>query len=251
MAFTKTSALTEGGSGLGTVTSLTAGTGITLTPNPITQTGTIALYVAPTAPGVTLSSTPTGILREYGNTQTDIALSALTVKNTNNITSVLFKRGVTTIRTVPAPLAGGGTETWTDSSAPVDTATNYTCVVSDGTLTTTSNTVAFTFCYPIYYGVGADGLTGAQIRGLTNLIATPATRTLSFSPNANRVYYAYPSTSGALSQILDVNNFDVTADFTSTIVGITGLDTTTQNYRVYEIDHNVGDGSATTYRFVH
>ena len=250
MVFTRSSLLTGGGSGSGTVTSITAGTGIVCTPDPITNTGVVSLYVAPTAPGVTLVSTPTGIIREYGDNQATVQLDATTVKHTNNITSVLFKRGSATIHTVPTPIAAGGLEQYLETT-PVTTATNFTTVVGDGSLTTTSNTISFTFCYPIYYGSDADGLTGADIRtNLTHLIATPATMTRTYSPNANRVYFAYPATSADLSQILDVNNFDVTADFTKTLVNITGLDTSVVSYKVYEIDHNVGSGVATTYRFI-
>lgn len=101
------------------------------------------------APAITLSSVPSATTKEFGDPINSVALSALTVKKSNPITSVSFYRGASEIKRVSSPNAGGGTETYTETT-PVTTTTSFNAKVGDGTSTTTSNTVTFTYVYPIY-----------------------------------------------------------------------------------------------------
>jgi hypothetical protein len=65
------------------ITSLSAGSGITLTPNPITATGTVALNTA--LPNPTTATTQT-----TGDTSTDVANDAFVINNINAIPAVNF-----------------------------------------------------------------------------------------------------------------------------------------------------------------
>lgn len=207
-------------------------------------------YLAPT---VSLAVSPLAGLREFGDAATiSIDLTPTTTKKSNPITTLTLTRsGTGVIYTYAAPISGGGVEATYTDAIPVTTNTTYTATVGDGTSTGTA-TQTFSFCYPIYYGVDVDGLTGAQIRtNLTNLIALPASVTLSFTPNANRVYYAYPATSPDLTSILDENGFEVISSYTHSVVAITGLDGTSQNYKVYKSNTDIGLGVATTFTLIY
>jgi len=190
-------------------------------------------YVAASA---VLSTTPATGLREFGNTATDVALSAVTTKGTNNITSVKFYRGATLIETVTSPIAGGGTETFTDTT-DLETTTSYTCKVSDGTQEVTSNIKTFTFLYPYYYGVGDPDLTASEVAGLTKAVVASGTKTYSFSPTSQVYYFAYPASNGELTSIKDPNGFNITSDWTLRVEDITGLDSTAQSYNIYEFNN--------------
>lgn len=108
----------------------------------------------------------------------------------------------------------------------------------DGTTTTNASAHTQTYVYPFYYGVGAPGLSGAQIAALTKLVQTQGDKTLAFAPTVEVYYFAYPASYPDLTRILDQNLFDITADFTlRNPVSITGADGTAQNYKVYEFNN--------------
>jgi hypothetical protein len=191
------------------------------------------------APSLTLSASPaTGTVREFGNDVATVTLNATTTKHTNDITLVEFYRGAALIHTQVAPIAGGGLETYIDTTPVTTNGITFTAKAGDGTQTTTSSGVGYTFVYPFYYGVGAQGLTGAQIRStLTLLVKTPSNTTTITSPSSQVFYLAYPDSSPALTSILDTNGFETISDYTLRSVSITGLDGTPQTYKVYEYNN--------------
>ena len=226
-------------------------------------------------PQVVLSMVANGILREYGNDVVDPVLTATTTKHDNNIKQVRFFRGATPIYTLnsgtipPLQFPTGGAEVFNTYSHTISIPEVYTAIVTDTSLyNVTSNVVSYTFCYPIYYGSGLDGKIGtpALLRSdLTHLIATPADRSLNFTPDlitAPRMYYCYPDTGSnlkAIGGVKDSNGFDVTGDWSAggspgtptAVVAIVGLDGTSQNYKVYEFEHDTGNGTQVTYTFDH
>lgn len=197
-------------------------------------------YLAPT---VTLGSTPATGVYEFGDPQTPVDLAATTVRRSNNITSLIFQRSdnggaYSTINTVGSPASGGGVENYSDATGVGGFATtSYRATVGDGTSTTNSNVRTYTYVYPFYYGSGAPGLSGAAIGGLTKIIETVGDKVRPFSPTVEVFYFAYPSAYPALTRILDPSLFDLTADFTVRTVNITGLDGSSQSYRVYEYNN--------------
>lgn len=203
-------------------------------------------YIAPT---VTLAISPAAGVYEFGNNQTPVNLSATTVRNSDPITSVIFQRSYngaafTTIFTVPVPNPNGGIEVFADTPTfPLTQVSQVSTVdwrstVGDGTTTSNSNVPRQTYVYPFYYGVGAPGLTGAQVGALTKLIQVVGDKVLLFSPTMQVYYFAYPASYANLTRILDQNGFDITADFTlRNPVTITGLDGTPQNYKIYEFNN--------------
>ena|ERR1700744_2346563 len=188
-----------------------------------------------TAPSITLGSSPSGQAKELGTTLTNVTLSALTVQGSSSIINVTFLRNASPIYVVPSPHSGGGTETYTDTATVTNTAT-YTATVSDGNRTVTSNSITFNFVYPFYYGVGAQGLTGAQVQALTKLVQVKQNTTVTTSPNVQVYYFAYPQAYGSLVSIKDQNGFNVTAGYTQRSVTLTMLDSTNQPYYIYEFN---------------
>jgi len=190
-----------------------------------------------TAPAISLAISPGAGLREKGNSVSSVALTATTTKRTNAITAVTFKRNGTTITCTGANSvqANGGTQTCTDTT-PVTTNTTYTATVSDGTSTTTSNSQAYTFVSPYYYGVGAKGLTPAQVAGLTKVLqGNTATYRAVTSPSNQVYYFAYPQSYNALTSVLDNSNFETISDYTvTTSNSITNGYGDTDTYRIYE-----------------
>ncbi|MGE0630971.1 MAG: hypothetical protein AB7O96_01085, partial [Pseudobdellovibrionaceae bacterium] len=147
-------------------------------------------YLAPT---VTLSSSPSATIYEFGDTQSSVNLTATTLRRTPsvNITSVIYQRnvnsaGYTTIETEASPIAAGGAETYADSP-PAPVAVSQVCThlyrstVGDGTSSVNSNVLTFTYLYPFYYGSGAPGLSGAAIAALTKALVAQGNSTRAFS----------------------------------------------------------------------
>jgi len=190
------------------------------------------------SPSVSLAITPSSGLIEFGDPVPAPTLTPTTTVGSIPITTLTISRsGVGLIHTYSSPLPGGGTESpYTDTSGPVTSNTTYTATVGDGTGTGTA-TRTYSFVYPYYYGVGAPGLTGAQIGALTKIIQTQQNTNTTTSPTSQVYYFAYLSSYPVLTSILDQSGFETIGDYIVRIVPIVGLDGTSQNYRVYEFNH--------------
>jgi hypothetical protein len=202
-----------------------------------------------TGPGVSLSASGSGTVREKGTAVTSVNLSATVTKRSNPIGSVVFKKDGATIYTVPAPNPLGGVENYTWTGSFTDN-TTFSVEVTDTLVsgtgpTTASSSQAFTYVYPYFNGAGAVGLAVAAIQALTkSVIVSTATLVRTMTATAGQVFYfAYPQSYGVLTSILDVNNFETLPDWTRTTRSFTGLDGTPQNYYVYEFNNPVVAGS--------
>lgn len=223
-----------------------SGTDLGLVPTSID--GTLdSMFYPYIAPSVSIVLTPGAGLHEFGDTVAAAIIAPTTVKYSNNITTLTISRsGTGVIKTYAAPppadaahvLAAGGAQTaYTDISGAVVANTTYTATVGDGTATSTG-TASYSFVYPFYYGVGAPGLSGAQVAALTKLVAVDGNKTEAFAPVAQVYYYAFPATYPDITAIFDGNGFNITADWTlHNPVSITGLDGNPVNYKVYEFNN--------------
>lgn len=201
------------------------------------------------APAITFTTTPGATVREFGTTLTNVSLNAFTVKKSSPITVVQWKLNGGVIKSSYTPTATGGTEVYIDTATRSATAA-YLATVSDNVSTTTSNTVTFTFVYPFYYGVGAQALSFASVQGLTKLVQTQQNTTTVTSPSSQVYYFAYPQAYGSLTSILDQNGFETISGYTQRSGTMTMLDSTTQNYYVYEFNSPTTQTSfSNTYKF--
>ena len=192
-----------------------------------------------TAPTISLASSPSNSLREKGTVVSSITLNATVTKRSDPIATVRFYRAGTLIHTEASPTPNGGVVSHTHNTAFSDTITFTAQVVDNGATggpsTITSSNLTHTFVYPYYYGVGSAGLTGAQIASLTKDVrSSSASVAVTTSPTGQHFYFAYPAAYPALTSILDANGFETISGYTVRTVNITGLDGTSQSYRVYE-----------------
>lgn len=209
-------------------------------------------------PSISLSIPGSGTIREKGVAiSTPNILSANVTKTTNDIAQVRFYRigtGVISTQSSSGAIPNGGTSTYSYGTAFSDTTqfnadTTDAVVGGNGGNVVTSNTVTFTFVYPYYSGKGAPGLTNAQIQALTKQViqtsANVSTGSLT-AVNGETFYFAQPASYTAITEIRDINGYEVTGDFTETTANLTMSDGASVSYRFYRFNNTV---SAGTYKY--
>jgi hypothetical protein len=100
-----------------------------------------------------------------------------------------------------------------------------------------SNTQSITFEAPYYWGSGQDNLTSTQITGAprTKVVSSrPNPITLTYNTVNSRFWLAYPSGWGALTSIIDPNNFNITSSFTGSGMLLNLVNGSTHPYLVYK-----------------
>lgn len=201
------------------------------------------------APLVSLGASGNG-LREKGDTVTSTTLTASVTKRSDPIDTVRFYIGASLLDTQivggAIPAGGSSTYNWTGSFS--DNTTFSVQVDDDGTSggpTTVTASTTFSYVYPYYVGAGAVGITAAAVAALTKrIIASTTSRVETITAGAGEVFYfAYPASYGALTSILDVNNFETLPDWTLRTENITGLDANAVSYRIYEFNNPVTAGA--------
>ena len=200
-------------------------------------------YVAPTVSARVVSPANGGTY-EQGDTQTVTSISVTVTKGSADITSVEIYDGTTSLGSMSGEdldtLNSSGTATLTFSvSVSVSASKTFTAKVTDSAdKVTSASTGTFSFVYPYYYGViGADDTADAEtVAGLTKLVASKGTKSITYTTDNQKMVFATPSTNGKITTITDPNGFNVTDTFAETTVSITGLDETAQTYYVYTSD---------------
>jgi len=177
------------------------------------------------APSISLGASPSSGVREFGTSVSNVLLTAHPTERTNPITSYKFYKD-------NVLLQDSMLLTYQDTGI-VNTTTTYKLTITDGT-STVSSTKIFTYVYPFYWGVGAKGLTAAQVAGLTQSTTTRGTKTVTTSPTFEVFYFAYPASYGQLTSILDPTDFEVIADYLVRSENIVGLDGNAVPYYIYE-----------------
>ena len=191
-------------------------------------------YVAPL---VTVSGTPNGGLYEKGNTQTITNVRVSVTKKSEKITKIEIFDGETSL----GILEGTDIENGGVFNFEVDINVNsinkqLSAVITDNSNKSySSKTNSFNFVYPYYVGVCDvnSEITESLIKGLTKKIETKGSKTIKYTTDNQRMIFAYPTSYGVISKILDANSFDVTNTFSHSTLNIIGLDNTSQSYYVY------------------
>jgi hypothetical protein len=128
----------------------------------------------------------------------------------------------------------------------------YSFVVSYSNYSTGTSNITVSFVPPQYYGVLISGdINETNIKTLTKQVVSKQNLSASFSPVLQRYIYAYPSAFGDLTQIIDQNNFNITAGFTKTVMDFTLVDGIThENYNVYSSNSDTTQtGFGLTFKF--
>lgn len=203
---------------------------------PITDMLTKILYPW-VAPVVSAASTPKGGVYEKGDIQTVTAINTTITKKSNNIIKVEAFDGSTSLGTktegeLDAINNGSGSLVFPVSIA-VSSNQNFTVQVTDSdNKVTSASTGRFAFVYPYYYGVITTGDT-VDFDSLTKIIQEKGTKAVTYTANNQKMVFATPVDNGVIKKITDPNGFDVTSTFTQSIVSVTGLDGTAQDYYLY------------------
>ena len=165
----------------------------------------------------------------------DIALTATTTKKSEDIKKVEFLNGSAVLHTVSAPKAGGGKESYT-WPGPLNTDATLKARVTDAKDSTVdSNTIGYTFVYPVYIGAldaAAVDPTADQVKALEKRVVAKSNQQYTYTITDKRMCIACPP-GMTVRQILDPNGFDSTSAFEVQKVSVTGLDGTAQEYTVY------------------
>jgi len=206
-----------------------------------------------TPPNVSLSGS-SNVLREKGDSVSNITLTAAITKQSDPIDEVRFYRNPSTLldtQNAGGGIPNGGNSTYMYATPFTDNVTFRVEVDDNGDTggpTTVQSTTTYSFVYPYFDGANASAaLTAAQVATLNKrIINTAASIVRSFTANASdTLYFAQPSSYPALTQILDVNNFDVTASWSVSTGNYTALDGSSRTLRVYKLNNPVAAGSYT------
>lgn len=189
-------------------------------------------YVKPTA---SISASPTASVREKGNDVTNPTFTINVGKKSRNIKAVEIFVNNSSVGSVDSPKAGGGVETFQYSATLSSNTTVYANVTDTDDGVTKSNTLTYTFVYPLYIGSLNSTVSSpseTDVEGMEKRIVTKSTQTFTYTIDSKRMCIACPP-GWTLTKITDPNNFDVTSTFAKSTVQVTGLDGTAQNYTVY------------------
>ena len=194
------------------------------------------------APQITFTSTESEtIVREKGtlvNTTLDVKIVVKT-NGGSDIVSVTYS-------STPTHSLFDGAQTVSNPSSFTENIPNVTfsdtqvfkVSATDKNGKVANSTKTFTFVYPMYSGLVDYGttITDTILQGGSKMVATKADKTCTFnSSGAYKVpFFAYPSSYGNLTKILDVvNGFDLISNSYNTTDSMKGLDVTAQSYTVY------------------
>ncbi len=189
------------------------------------------------APSITISGTPNGGLYEKGNTQTITNVRVSVTKKSERIIKIEIFDGGTSLGILEGvDIENGGTFNFEVNVSVNSINKQLSAVVTDNSNKSySSKTNSFNFVYPYYVGVCDvnSEITESLIKGLTKKIETKGSKTITYTTDNQRMIFAYPTSYGLISKILDANSFDVTNTFLHSTLNIIGLDNTSQSYYVY------------------
>ena len=117
-------------------------------------------------------------------------------------------------------------ETVRTATYDTDITTNktFTLTASDGK-NNVSKSISYTFVSPYYTGVSTtDTLTETDIKALTKKVETKGNKTINYTTSQSYMVFAYPSSYGAISSIIDQNGFNVTDSFVRNTVTVNSVD---------------------------
>ena len=100
----------------------------------------------------------------------------------------------------------------------------FTLNASDGK-NNVSKSVSYTFVNPYYVGVSStDTLTETDIKALTKKVEAKGNKTINYTTSQSYMVFAYPSSYGAISSIIDQNGFNVTDSFVRNTVTVNSVE---------------------------
>ena len=167
-------------------------------------------YVAPSITSFT--ATPAGGIFEVGH-----VVSAPITFNWN------YNKDITTQTLTDCTLTDNTIRTATYNSDITSNKT-FTLNASDGK-NNVSKSISYTFVSPYYTGVSTTNtLTETDIKALTKKVETKGNKTINYTTTQSYMVFAYPSSYGAISSIIDQNGFNVTDSFVRNTVTVNSVE---------------------------
>ena len=167
-------------------------------------------YVKPSINSFTAS--PSGGIFEVGTT--------ITAPITFNWS---YNKDITTQTLTDCTLADETTRTATYDS-DITANKTFTLTANDGK-NNVSKSISYTFVSPYYVGVSStDTLTETDIKALTKKVETKGSKTINYTTSQSYMVFAYPSSYGAISSIIDQNGFNVTDSFVRNTVTVNSVE---------------------------
>ncbi len=199
-------------------------------------------------PTVTLTINPsTALYDKATDVVNTIGLTAKAVKNSENITKIEFYVGNILVNTVSSGVTNGGTFTYTHN-ATINTDTTFKAVVTDSKGGSNNSTKSIKFVGRSYYGIVDPALTSLdaeEVKAHSNTLKD--TKKLTYqgiTTDMGKVFYAYPTSFGALTSIKDlVNNLNYTTSFAQSTVTVDGM----EYYCYLQIDPSAADNVELTF----
>lgn len=210
-------------------------------------------YVKQTVTNV--KGSPNGGTYEKGNTQYITQVTCTVTKKSKPITKIELLKGSEVLAVKEGDeVKNGGNFTFSGINVEVpSTSVVLTVKATDENGSVVSaNTSGFTFVYPYYIGVCAEGaeINEALVEGLaTKKVETKGEKSHKFTTDYQCFVFAYPKAHGVLKSVLDPNNFEILGSFTRHEVNITGLDGTAQAYYVYVNGASTVSGFAVKFKY--
>ena len=167
-------------------------------------------YVAPSITSFT--ATPAGGTYEIGST-----VKAPITFNWS------YNKDITTQTLTDCTLTDNTIRTATYNSDITSNKT-FTLNASDGK-NNVSKSISYTFVSPYYTGVSTTNtLTETDIKALTKKVETKGNKTINYTTTQSYMVFAYPSSYGAISSIIDQNGFNVTDSFVRNTVTVNSVE---------------------------
>lgn len=195
------------------------------------------------APEVSLSvvRTPESLILEKGETVNVAKLETKIVKNSDNITKVVFYQNNIALKTITENVAAGGTFEYSFENA-VQLQDDITKEYFRVEVTDASNNIIgvnaqdINFVYPYYFGIIDENelIDGNIIKSFNKVIEVKKDQSYTYTSNNQHMVFAFPKAYKSLSKIVDANGFILTATFEVEEIDVECLDGTTQTYYVYK-----------------
>jgi len=167
-----------------------------------------------------LTTAPTKLIYQVGETINNIVLTFNAIKGSNNfVKAEIYKNGtlLTTINTII-----NGSNVFTDSNI-ISFDTEYYVKIFDTLNNSISNIIKYQFTNTIFTGVIANNttITNAVVTSLPSIQMLKGNMKSSFTPINQKIIIAYPASFGLLNSIIDDNNFQLLTSFVPSTLTVT------------------------------
>ena len=195
-------------------------------------------YVNPSAT-VTYSQ-PNTVLKKGQSFDLTVTVSGI-VKGTNDVAELILIKDGTVLETIPYVT---GTNSYEFSPITgINADCSFQIKVGDTQGKQYSTTKSYSFVDPYYIGATDDIPTADTVLTLTELIEAKSNKTKKVTAADQYVVYAYPSSYGSLTSIIDGNGFENLTDYTKISLTINGV--------AYNCYHTIGKKSMVDFSYTY